>query len=387
MRSALASFAVLLLLILPLPAAAATFGAGEVYSLPAGESLMDDLYAAGGTVSVSGAVRGDVLTAGGSVSVSGAVEHDLMAAGGNVSLLGSVGDDARVAGGQVVVAGQVNDDLFVAGGVVHLLPGSRIGGDLVIGGGQVVLEGEVVGNVRIAGGAVTVNGIVAGALEAEVDETISVGPAARIGGAFTYRGPEDAAVAAEATLGGAVTRLPSRARGAEKTDVSAVAGVFAGIGLLSFLLKLLGTLGTALVAVWLMRPGTQKLVADTAAAFWPTMLRGFATAILLPIGALVLVLTVVFSPIGGMLLAAFGLLVIAAKILSGILFGSWLAMVFRKQKKPTVTLGSAAVGTVLLAVLGLVPIVGWAFALVFWLAAFGALALWARDLIAPALSR
>lgn len=386
MRSALASFAALLLL-LPLPTAAATFGAGEVYALSAGESLTDDLYAAGGTVSVSGAVRGDVLTAGGSVSISGAVEQDLLAAGGNVSLLGSVGDDARVAGGQVVVAGQVNDDLFVAGGVVHLLPGSRIGGDLVVGGGQVVLEGEVVGDVRIAGGAVTVNGLVGGAVAAEVDETISVGPAARIGGAFTYRAPEDAVVAAEATVAGATTRLPPRTGGAEAADISAVAAAFAGLGILSFLLKLLGTLGTALVAVWLMRPGTQKLVAETAAAFWPTTLRGFGAAILLPVGALVLVLSVVLSPIGGMLFAAFGLLLVAAKVLSGILFGSWLAMVFRKQKRPTVTMGSAALGTVLLSVLGLVPIVGWAFALVFWLAAFGALALWARDLITPALSR
>lgn len=372
--------------LLPMSALAATFAGGETYALGTGTRIDGDLYAAGGSVSVGGNVTGDLYAAGGSVTVTGAVGQDVVAGGGNVTLLGTVGDDVRVAGGQLAIGNRIGGDLVVAGGVVHLLPGAEVGGDLIIGAGQAVVEGTVKGKLLVRGGAAVLNGALAGPGDVEVEETLSIGDAARLGSALIYRASEEARIAAGAVIG-EVRRepLPARTR-PEAADASAVASGLIGMaGLIAFG-KLLAALGGALVAVWLFRKGTQQLVAEAVGDFWPTTLRGFTACILMPIASFVLLLTVIFSPIGALTGAAFALLLIAAKILAGVLFGAWLVMAVKKQKKPEVSWQTAVLGTLLLHLLWLIPLIGWVIAAIFLCAAFGALAAWGRGLLKPGTS-
>ncbi|TAK05122.1 hypothetical protein EPO33_04035 [Patescibacteria group bacterium] len=365
--------------LLPMSALAATFAGGETYALGSGMRIDGDLYAAGASVSVGGNVTGDLYAAGGSVTVTGAVGQDVVVAGGNLTLLGSVGDDVRVAGGQIAIGDRIGGDLVVAGGMVHLLPGSEVGGDLIIAAGQAVVEGTVKGKLILRGGAAVLNGALTGPADVEVEETLSIGDAARFGSALVYRASQEASVAAGAVLG-EVRRepLPERMR-PEKIDGGALVGL---AGLIAFG-KLLAALGAALVAVWLFRKGTQQLVTDAVGDFWPMLGRGFATGILMPIAAFLLLITVILSPIGALTGAAFALLLVAAKILSGILFGAWLIMAVKKQKKPEATWQAALLGTFLLHLLWLIPLLGWIIAGIFCTVAFGALAIWARGILKP----
>ncbi|HEX2163368.1 MAG TPA: hypothetical protein VHM02_05415, partial [Thermoanaerobaculia bacterium] len=91
--------------------------AGDDVVVAAGETVPDDLYAAGEIVRVEGTVRGDLVAVAREVIVVGTVEGDLIAAGELVAISGTVGDDARIAG-QVLHLGRaarVGDDLVAAG--------------------------------------------------------------------------------------------------------------------------------------------------------------------------------------------------------------------------------------------------------------------------------
>src|SRR5256885_6353705 len=89
--------ALLLFLFLPSPAFAFVPRGGE--NVAFSETIQDDLYIAGGTVTVTGAVDGDVTAAGGTVTVMGRVSGALLVAGGTVEIGGFCGPRNFAAGG------------------------------------------------------------------------------------------------------------------------------------------------------------------------------------------------------------------------------------------------------------------------------------------------
>src|SRR2546427_8423529 len=78
----------LIFLFLPWPAFAFVPRAGE--NIAFSQPLQDDLYIAGGTVTVTGTVDGDVTAAGGTGTVIGRVSGALLVAGGTVEIGGGV---------------------------------------------------------------------------------------------------------------------------------------------------------------------------------------------------------------------------------------------------------------------------------------------------------
>src|SRR5690606_24713078 len=98
-RLALALSAVMAVLFAGTALAAEVASADEVYILPRGEVIEDDLYVGAGEILIEGTVEGDLVATGGYIEVSGVVMGDVIAAGGGIVISGAVQDDARVAGG------------------------------------------------------------------------------------------------------------------------------------------------------------------------------------------------------------------------------------------------------------------------------------------------
>ena len=134
---------------------------GDAVTVPADEVVADDLYAVGGTVTVSGTVHGDLTTFAGNITVNGTVDGDLTAAGGTVSVTGTVTGDARVAGGTLMIQGVVGEDVVATGGQVTL--GGEIKGDLITSAGAVAMGANVAGNVEASAGTYSKTGSVGGA--------------------------------------------------------------------------------------------------------------------------------------------------------------------------------------------------------------------------------
>lgn len=170
-------------------ALAVEFRAGNDIFLDQEEVLSDDLYIAGGTVTVNQEVRGDLLVAGGVVTIDANVRQDLIVAGGRVVINGNIGDDLRVVGGQVEIKQKVNGDVLVIGGNGVLEKEALVGGDVILAGGNFDLKGDVGGNVEGMVGRMTISGNVGRNVDLEVSSKLILSRQARIGGNLNYRSP------------------------------------------------------------------------------------------------------------------------------------------------------------------------------------------------------
>src|SRR2546426_7783819 len=90
---------------LPVGASAADLRQGPSVTISRGQTINDDIYAAGGTISIDGNVNGSVIAAGGTITVSGTVSRDVMVAGGTINVTGKVGGSIRAAGGDLATRG------------------------------------------------------------------------------------------------------------------------------------------------------------------------------------------------------------------------------------------------------------------------------------------
>ena len=142
---------------------------GEDVTVPAGETVEGDLYAASNTIVIDGTVEGDLVAAGGDIQVNGTVSGDVIAAGGNVTVAGTVEGDARLAGGQLTVSGEIGEDLLVAGGQATITASGSVGEDLIAAAGQLTIAGSVAGSVEGGAGTYERTGTVGS------DENVAVG--------------------------------------------------------------------------------------------------------------------------------------------------------------------------------------------------------------------
>jgi cytoskeletal protein CcmA (bactofilin family) len=253
----------------------ATFSSTDDAYLAGGEvrfeaATKEDLFLAGGDVDVRGAKAGLAAIAGGSITVSRSSFRELLVAGGEVSL-----DDARL-----------RDDLVAAGGEVSVGAKTRVGGSSTIGGGSVELEGTFAGNVRVEAGE------------------LEIGPATVIEGDLIYSA-QKVEIDPAARIRGKTIAAPVEARSAASWILGAFFGVLFSIG--------------ALLAAPVILAFTPKLAAharsEARGNFWPTLGKGTAAALLIPVAMVALLASVVGTPVGlAALPFAFAALVLAASL-------------------------------------------------------------------------
>lgn len=207
--------ALLAIILLVGTALAAELASGDVYHLPAGETVENDLYVTAGEVIIDGTVKGDLVTAGGYIEINGEVTEDLLAAGGGIVINGIIGDDVRAAGAGVTLNGQVADDFIAMGGGVvapgvpdfpipigdrsvtmgvFVNPGAVVGGDVYIAGGTGDVAGQIGGDFGAGMGELTFAGQVGGNAQLYA-ETLNVAPESSVAGTLTYQTGENSIVA------------------------------------------------------------------------------------------------------------------------------------------------------------------------------------------------
>ena len=185
-------------------------GENKVMTLPADQTVDDNLLATGDTVVINGTVNGDLIALARNVTINGTVRGNVITAASNVEVTGAV-EGSILAGGQSVqIDGKVARNLVGFGQSINIGKNATIGGDAAGFGNPVLMNGTVAhsfyafGLTDIAGsvgrnvifkGAVlnvlpTAN--ITGDLKAEVSkaEMVHVDPAARIGGKQTIDVPK-----------------------------------------------------------------------------------------------------------------------------------------------------------------------------------------------------
>lgn len=366
------------------PLRAATIMTGEAVSLGKTDTVADDVYAFGANLMSAGIVQGDLIAAGGNVLVTGDVEQDLNAAGGTLDILGNVGDDLRIAGGKVSVGGTVNGDLLVAGGMVHVLPGAVVKGEIRGAAGMLVLDGDVEGGVYLGGGTVILNGHVSGTVDVTADEKVVFGKLAQFAKDVTYAAPATSDEKTGAVFGGGVNYRKLEKPAAVQAGWPGVDWPKAVAGWLAwFIIRTAALLLASLLALKYFRRQLTDVAQRTFDGYAGRLMWGFAYLVTIPILVIVLFLTVIGSVMGGLLLAAYTLLAVLAKIAAGPCVAALLLRWFKGQKQVSLNWKSVLLGVAAYQLMWSIPVIGWAAGAMVFLAVFGTLLIEARGRIKP----
>ena len=328
---------------------------GESVSLGASQVAEGDLYAAGGSVSISGTVDGDLYAAGGSLTLNGEVIGDTVFAGDSIGIHGQITDDLRLAGRDVVIADMVEGDVIVFGDTLRVLSTAIIGGDVVFFGRSLEISGEVDGSLTGNAESMTINGFVGGDVDVTSSRPLTLGERANIEGDIRYASSKELVRAQGSVVVGTVERKEST--GSDDTFFEA------GI------LPLFVLLFTSLVYLFLFKDQMEALLKHVKDSYGKQGLVGLGTLILTPFVAVVLMLTLVGFGIGLLLLLVYATAVVFAWSLGGIFTGALLAKLFKKEF--IINWQWTVVGTIAFFLLGLIPFLGWLAALIIMLVLLG----------------
>jgi cytoskeletal protein CcmA (bactofilin family) len=363
----------------------------DVYRLPAGEVIADDLYINASEVIIDGTIKGDLITTAGRIEINGTVEDDLMAAGGEIVIRGAVLDDVRVAGARVEISGQIGDDLYAAAGGgpggqfpitvngrtiqqgLFVQPTAAIGGNAGLFGGTIVAAGAIDGDLTVGAAELQLSGTVAGNAELDAN-ALTIADTARVAGTLTYTAPAELSVPAN-VAGNVVfsptpppAETPDRGMNPVLANILRAVLTLAGFALLGWLLlRLVPTRIDAPATALAARPGQAIMYGFLAAV----------VMIFIPIASALLVFAMVlfWGWWPGLALLAFLFAALTLVwVLSPIITGLWLGRVFAQligREFPTLAL--LMIGVALIVLLSFVPVVGWLVYLTSFILALGAI--------------
>ena len=355
----------------PLQAAAADLRQGNDVTVASGQTINDDLYAAAGTITVDGNVNGSVIVTGGTITIAGTVSRDVIVAGGTITVSGRVGGSIRAAGGNLTLNAPVEQDIVVAGGMVAIGSHATIGRDLVIGGGTATVSAPIARNVLMGAGTLTLHSKVGGTVRGSVDHLKLDG--AQVAGNLDYTSNNQVELANGAKVAGTTTRHQPASR-------DGAANAFIG-----WLRALIGILALGLLFVLFLPRLSTRSIDTLRAQPWASLGIGAAILVATPITALIIF--IIGLLIGGwwlgLLLIPFWILACAlGYVVSGFLLGR---VVFARLGWGAYHDALALLaGLFILAVVTVIPLIGWLIGLAAFVFGLGALGLaitrWAQPM-------
>jgi cytoskeletal protein CcmA (bactofilin family) len=189
--------ALLFALALPQPAAAADVRRGRAVSIPASETIHNDLIVAGPSVRVDGTVEGDLIVFTRDLTLTGHVTGDVIAFARQVIIDGKVDGNVRTFSQNATLQGSVGKNVSAFASSIDLAPKGNVGGGMIAITGEADLDGRIQRDLLGVIGRSDVDGPVGGELWIR-GGTLAVASTAEIGGPARFEGREQPAVAAGA---------------------------------------------------------------------------------------------------------------------------------------------------------------------------------------------
>lgn len=196
-----------LLLALPQPASAAEIVRKERYTLPAEETLNNDLIIMAGPVRIEGTVDGDVIAFCESLTIEGHVTGDLIVFTRRLTVNGAVDGSVRTFANTIDIGGKVNRSFMAFGEGLELRQGSEVGWGALLFGKTVDVAGRVGRDVTVHADRTGLAGWVGGAFLADAGH-LSIASTAEVLGKATYRGREEPTIEPGAKLASFEKVLP-----------------------------------------------------------------------------------------------------------------------------------------------------------------------------------
>ena len=330
-----------------------------------------DIIAGAGTVTVNKPVAKDALLLGGNIIINAPIAQNLRAFGGTVIISDEIGGnvlvgagtvrinspvkgDIRIAGGDVVISSTIGGNVAVAGGRIIFTKDSAVKGSVAMRGGEIELNGEIDGNVNIKAEKAVIANQVAGDAEISVSEgaNLMLLDGANIAGSLTYKASSPNGILDESMVKGNIVFQESARLSPQR-----------GNSFIWFfrLIGLFGMLVVGLVMVSIAPKSIRSAISSSIKNPSRDLLWGLGVLIIAPVAALLLLLTIIGFPLAVMLGIAYAVSLYFAKVLVGIVLGTyvWGAFKGKKRAHEASLLATMVAGVVILWLISGIPFVGW----------------------------
>ncbi len=338
----------LLVLALPSAAMASEVRSGTSAVVAPGETLDDDLFATGQTVTIAGRATGDVFATGGTVVVTGTIDGDLIAAAQQVVIDGTVNGDVRAAGAVVTVNGDVGHSVTGLAQQVNVSSSGRVDGSVIAAGETISAFGPVGRGMTVGGGTVQLSGPVGGNVTTWA-QTLSLGPSTRIGGNLEYYSERQVETPSGTVAGNVKFHQVER----EARQAPLLNGLFDFGGLV----WLIGSAILGALVIVLAPRASARAVELGRQQPVQTFGLGLLALCAVPLAAVLIGITLVGIPLAFAVAALYWLGLMLAWPALGLVVGTEVARWVRRGE-PLPVLGLLAIGLIVLHLLTHVPVLG-----------------------------
>jgi len=367
----------------------------------------DDLYAFGQNVTVDGLIKGDLVVGAKEVFINGEVTESENIFAYKLHHTGNVGNSLRAFANTAIIDGKVGRSVMLFAYDTRIGKGAVVERDVSIAGYSSRVEGVIKGNAKIYGNRIFISGEIGGNVDLGGDE-ITISPPAVIRGNLTYTCEKEAKIdtaAGVTILGETRWEQPDEGNGEdeEKTGGAAFKTMIFNIS------KILAAFLFGIIVVYLFRRYAEVSFHQLRTRFSVSFATGFLFLLILvvavlilavsaifllvglalisgemaPLGALVLILSMLMVPITAFTTVSSGIIFYSGKIMFAFLVGYLLVRIFKSE---AALLGKAQLlfGLIVLALLFAVPYVGLLIYLLVSIAGAGAIVLGIKNCRAEA---
>ncbi len=282
------------------------------------DNKTEDNFIAGEEVTVNENIGKTAFIAGNNVKTTSEIEGLGFIAGNNVSI-SSYQDYLFAAGNNINISGATSKDVFVAGNVINV-DSSKIR-DLYAAGSNITINSDLEGSVYAGGNKVVINSIIKGDVTIEAED-ITISEETVINGTLKY--PEDAHIN---IASGAIITEQKTYKSLDKETIKVTPVTIIKRILFNFISKLI----VAFIFFTLCKNLFKNIKKEekTAGHLCKTSAIGLGLLILVPIVAIILLVTLIGLPVGIISLLLYGILIYLSSIVASYYVGTW---VWKKKK-------------------------------------------------------
>lgn len=339
----------------------------DVVIISSGELHEGDLRVVGKTVEISGVVTGDLYVIASQLYIDGVVQGDVICAAGLLDISGRVERGVRGAAGQVVISGEVERNISLASASFELTKTALIGRNAILFSGSCDLLGEIRGTTKVFSSFLRVAGDLKGQLAAHVG-SLRVTSRAYIGQGIEYFSNDPILLDEGAQINGEITHSPSFIY--KVTQHGMLNKVKMGSKIAGVTMNFFFTLILGLILIQFFRPKLNASAKIMASKPFHCLFTGVVIILLLPLIALVFLISIVGAPFALGIIALNVLGFYSAKIVTLYAVGSKALIYWKFDRYPRALF---LLLTVVYFIVALIPYIGWITSILFMLLGLGSI--------------
>ncbi|MFK7895712.1 MAG: zf-HC2 domain-containing protein [Myxococcota bacterium] len=292
----------------------------ESLDLPAGETVEDSWIVTGDSLRIDGTLRGDLVVFGDRLVIAGTVDGNVISGARRIEISGHVTGSILAFGERVQISGQIDQGALAAAGQTTLGKSGRIGNSLVALGDGLLVSGDIERDLFGYLEWLELEGKVERSVVMHIEQ-IDILANSRVGGDLEIHFSEDEeriAIDGSAEIGGETRRMPDEPDPSTRLDRYGSAEFYTHL-VLSLAAAFLSGLVAYSLAPWLFSMIWQK-----PSDLLKPVGFGFIFVFAVPIGLLLVAITIVGIPIALAGFAAWAAVLYLAKILVASMIGQTL---------------------------------------------------------------